>query len=102
MWLTEIYRRYVTVYIIGPMIKLVLINLKLHFPVAVAKKKLNVLEMRCLRSMCRVMCMDRVRNGMVQRRIDVMRVDWLSRAVCIYVVWTQNRVGLEGEKNRRI
>ena len=26
------------------------------------KKKLNVMEMRCLKSMCGVMCMDQVRN----------------------------------------
>ena len=32
------------------------------------KKKLNVTEMRCLRSICGVMYMDQVRNGEVQQR----------------------------------
>uniref|UniRef100_A0A8C8DHP6 ribonuclease H n=1 Tax=Oryzias sinensis TaxID=183150 RepID=A0A8C8DHP6_9TELE len=37
------------------------------------KRKLNVVEMRCLRSMCGVTRMDRVRNEVIRERTGVMR-----------------------------
>ncbi len=40
---------------------------------AAERRRLNVMEMRCLRNMCRVTCMDRVRNDEVQRRTGVVR-----------------------------
>ena len=40
---------------------------------AAERKKLNVREMRCLRSMCGVTWMDRVRNEEVRRRTGVTR-----------------------------
>ncbi len=38
-----------------------------------AERRLNVIEMRCLRSMCGVTQMDRVRNDEVRRRSGVVR-----------------------------
>ena len=48
--------------------------------------------------------MDPVRNEEMQRKIGDMRVDWLSRAGCVEVVWThvENGRGPVGEKNSRI
>ncbi len=40
---------------------------------AAESKRLNVMEMRCLRSMCGVTRMDRVRNDEVQRRTGVVK-----------------------------
>jgi len=40
---------------------------------AAERRRLNVMEMRCLRSMYGVTRMDRVRNEEVQRRIGVVR-----------------------------
>ena len=40
--------------------------------VAAVAKRLNILQMRCLRSMCGIMHMNRVRNEEVQMRTDVM------------------------------
>ncbi len=37
------------------------------------RKRLNVMEMRCLRSMCGVARMDRVRNEEVRRRTGVVK-----------------------------
>ena len=39
----------------------------------VAEKRLNVMEMRCLRSMYEVSCIDQVRNEEMQRRTGVTR-----------------------------
>ncbi len=41
---------------------------------AAERKRLNVMEMRCLRSMCGVTRMDWVRNEEVQRRTGCKRV----------------------------
>ncbi len=40
---------------------------------AAERRRLNVMEMRCLRSMCGVTLMDWVRNDLVQRRTGVVR-----------------------------
>ncbi len=40
---------------------------------AAERRRLNVMEMRCLRSMCGVKCMDRVTNEEVWRRTGVVR-----------------------------
>ncbi len=40
---------------------------------AVERKRLNVMEMKCLRSMCGVTQMDRMRNEEVQRRREVVK-----------------------------
>ncbi len=40
---------------------------------AVERKKLNVMEMRCLRSLCGVTRMDQVRNEEVRRRTGVVK-----------------------------
>ncbi len=40
---------------------------------AAERKRLNVMEMRCLRSMCGVTRMDRVRNEEVRRRAGVVK-----------------------------
>ncbi len=40
---------------------------------AAERKRLNVMEMRCLRSMCGVTQMDRVRNEEVRRRTGVVK-----------------------------
>lgn len=46
------------------------------------------MEMRGLRSMCRVTCMDLLEKEEVQRKTGVcMRVDWLSRAGSLATVW---------------
>ncbi len=37
------------------------------------RRRLNVIEIRCLRNMCEVTRMDRVRNEEVQRRTGVVR-----------------------------
>ena len=67
------------------------------------KKRLNLMEMRCLKSMCRVKCMNQVRNKEVQRRTGVMRVGWLSRAGCVEVVWTHGENGgVVGDENSKI
>ncbi len=39
----------------------------------VTERRLNVMEMRCLRSMCGVTGMDRVMNDEVRRRTGVVR-----------------------------
>ena len=54
---------------------------------AVAEKKLKVMETRCLKSMCGVKHRDRVRNE-VQRRNDVTGVEsfWSIRAEYVDVV----------------
>ena len=67
------------------------------------KKKLNVMEMMCLRSTCQVIHMDRLRNE-VWRRTGVTRVGWLSKTKCIDVVWIyeENGGGLVGEKRNGI
>ncbi len=39
---------------------------------AAERKRLNVMEMRCLRSMCRVTRMDQMRNEEVRRRTSVV------------------------------
>ena len=50
------------------------------------KKRLNVMEMRCLRSMCGVTRMDRVRNEEVRRRTGVVR-DLAGRAEQCVLRW---------------
>ncbi len=40
---------------------------------AAGRKRLNVMEMRCLRNMCGVTRMDRVRNEEVRRRTGVVK-----------------------------
>ncbi len=40
---------------------------------AAERKRLNVMKMRCLRSMCGVTQMDRVRNEEVRRRTEVVK-----------------------------
>ena len=52
----------------------------------VAEKILNVIEIPCLRSICEVMCMDRVRNEEVHRKTGVTRVGSLTRAECVEMV----------------
>ena len=53
------------------------------------KKKLNVMEMRCLKNMSELTHMDQVRNEVVRRSTGIMRDGWSSRAECVEVVWTQ-------------
>ena len=68
------------------------------------EERLNVIEMRCLRSRCRVMSIYQVRNVEVRRRSGVTRVEWSRRAECVEVVWThgENGGGLFGEEYNRI
>ena len=57
-------------------------------------KKINVMEMRSLRSMCGVTQMEQVKNE-VRKTTGVTRVVWLSRAVSVEVVWTNGEDGRE-------
>ncbi len=45
---------------------------------AAERKRLNVMEMRCLRNMCGVTRMERVRNEEVRRRTEGCKKSWLS------------------------
>ena len=67
------------------------------------EKILNVMVMRCLRSMCGVTCVDQVRNEM-QRRTGVTRVEQSSVLRHMAVCWThgENGGGPVGEGNTRI
>ena len=53
--------------------KLLLLLLLLLYMSVAEKKRLNVMAMRCLRSMCGVTCMDRVKSDEVRRRTGVTR-----------------------------
>ena len=44
------------------------------------RTKLNVIEIRCLRFMCRVMHMDRVRNEEMHEKTGFVRVSSLRKA----------------------
>ena len=43
------------------------------------KRRLNVMEMKCLRSICGVTARDRIRNEKIRRRVGV-QVDLLGKA----------------------
>ena len=52
------------------------------------KRKVNVLEMKCLRSLVGVSRMDRVRNGEVRRRARIEReLASRGRSASIEMVW---------------
>ena len=42
------------------------------------RRKLNLLEIKCLRSLVAVSQMDRVRNEEVRRRAGIERKEWMS------------------------
>ena len=67
------------------------------------KKRLNVMEMKCLRSVCGVTRMNRVRNE-VRRRTGVTKELGGRAEQCVEVTWThlENGRGPVGEKNSRI
>ena len=52
------------------------------------RRKVNILEMKCLRSLEGVSLMDRVRNEEVRKRagIESWRVEWIES---IEMVWTR-------------
>ena len=56
------------------------------------RRKVNVLEMKCLRSMVGVSRMDRVRNEEVRRRAGIER-ELASRAESIEMVWACGKNG---------
>ena len=47
-----------------------------------SREEIKCNGVRCLRSMCKLMHMNEVRNEEVQRRTGVTRVGWSSRAMC--------------------
>ena len=49
-------------------------------------KRLNVMEQKCLRSMCGVTRMNRVRNEEMQRRIGVI-IEWAGQAEQCILRW---------------
>ena len=57
------------------------------------KKRLNEMEIKCLRSMCAVTRMDSIRNLEIKRRVGVQNK--LSERVeyCAEVVWTCKKNG---------
>ena len=59
------------------------------------------IEMKSLRNMCRVMCMDRMRNEEVRRRTGVTRVTGPAEQ-CVEAVWTHGMDTLVGEDNSKI
>ncbi|KAK7882210.1 hypothetical protein WMY93_028384 [Mugilogobius chulae] len=61
------------------------------------KRKLNVMEMKCLRSMCGVTRMDRVRNEEVRRRTGVVR-ELADRAERKALGWFGHVERMEGER----
>ena len=65
------------------------------------RTKVNVLEMKCLRSLVGVSRMDRVRNEEVRRRAGIER-ELASRAdQRVEMVWACAQKGVYGGSNRR-
>ena len=61
------------------------------------KKRLNVFEMKCLRKMCGVTVMDRIRNGVIRGEVGVMR-DLASRAENCLLRWFGHVERMDGER----
>ncbi len=68
------------------------------------RRRLNVMEMRCLRSMHGVIQIDRVRSDEVRRRTGVVSVGLASRVESVAVVWAYGENGRRafGEENNEI
>ena len=64
---------------------------------AAERRRLNVMEMRCLRSMCGVTRMDRVRNEEVRRRTGVVR-ELADRAEQGVLRWFGHMERMDGER----
>ena len=57
------------------------------------RRKVNVLEMKCSRSLVGVSRMDRVRNEEVHRRAGIAGVSEQSRSESIEMVWASGKNG---------
>ncbi len=67
---------------------------------AAERRKLNVMEMRCLRSMCGVTRMDRVRNEEVRGRTEVVK-ELAERAEQEVLLWLGHVERMEEKKLTR-
>ena len=61
------------------------------------KRRLNVFEMKCLRKMCGVTVMDRIRNEVIREEVGVMR-DLAGRAESCVLRWFGHVECMDGER----
>ena len=61
------------------------------------KKRLNVFEMKCLRKMCGVTVMDRIRNVVIRQEVGMVR-DLAGRAENCALRWFGHAECMDGER----